>query len=114
MLFISKKMTEANIQAECYHQLRLLGIKSCLEYKTHTKDGKECRFDMVVLKEINDQYHIIAIVEFKNNRKEYDYIISGHKQYAKYSSFDIPLIYCRRREGIPETVDKIVQLINNE
>jgi len=115
MLYHVKKLAEVNIQAECYHQLRLLGIKTCLEYKTRTADGQGCQFDMVVLKELEyNQYEIIAIVEFKNHKKEYDFIEAMKtKQYYKYSSFGIPLIYCRRREELQSTVDKIVQLINN-
>ena len=107
-------MPEANIEAECYHQLRLLGIKSYLQYRTYTKEGETCIFDMIILKETdNKAYEIIAIVEFKNHSKHYDYKnTSATRQYKKYSSFNLPLIYCHRREEIQETVDKIVQLYN--
>lgn len=62
MLYKYQRLSEVNIQAECYHRLRLLNIPCVLEYKATNSNERNCRLDMIILKEDS----IIAIVEFKN------------------------------------------------
>ncbi len=95
------RLPEANIQAECYHRLRQLGIKSCLEYK-----HDHCRFDMVVLKGTE----IIAIVEFKNRKDRNAVVNKNSRQYLRYSKYGVPVIYCMHRLEIDKTVEAIKSL----
>jgi len=94
------RISEANIQAECYHKLKLLGIRTYLEYGC-----ENCRFDMVVL----NGSKIIAIVEFKNGRAGKP-INQNTRQYKKYHSFGLPVIYCKSVTEIEETIKKIQAL----
>ena len=91
----SKRISEANIQAEVYHRLRLAGITCYLEYKY-----QNCRFDMVIVK--GDE--IILIVEFKSRIKQIGKINTKGKQYQKYTAFGVPVLYCTHQSEIEDTM----------
>ena len=102
------RITEANIQAECYARLKAIGVLTYLEYKI-----EKCKFDMVVLYPINEnqkKFEIIAVVEFKSKIKFINTVNQG-KQYLKYKEVcdrnNIPLIYCQSWKGLRATVEKV-------
>lgn len=108
MLFTPKsRIAEANIQAEVYHQLKLLNIPCYLEYKVDN-----CRFDIVLLSK--DLKNIIAIIEIKshsekrvNSKKG---ILKTGKQYQKYNQYGLPLLYCTTMNTVPELIDSCKKL----
>lgn len=97
----SQRISEANIQAEVYHRLRLAGIICYLEYK-----HQNCRFDMVIIK--GDV--IVLIVEFKSRIRHIGRINTKGKQYQKYTAFDVPVIYCTNKSEIDDTVRVIKRI----
>ena len=104
MRFTYDRISEANIQAECYHRLRGIGIPCYLEYKVDN-----CRFDMVILNKSKDC--IIGIVEFKSRKSaRSNEKIMKTKQYQKYAKYGLPLIYCCCWAEIGCTIDIIVEL----
>lgn len=94
------KITEANIQAECYSRLRNRGIKCYLDYYY-----EKCRFDMVVYIEGRLYSEIILIVEFKS--KSLGHVMKETKQYLKYAKFGIPVVYCSHWDEIGYTIKTI-------
>jgi len=102
MDFLKHCLTGADLQAECYYRLKLLSIESYLEYR-----HKNCRFDMIIPK----GNKIIAIIEFKAYRRSHSNLRSGNtKQFKKYSSYGIPVIYCKGKDEIDQTINQIKQL----
>lgn len=101
MRFLPKdRIAEANIQAEAYHQLKLLNIPCYLEYKVDN-----CRFDMVLVSK--DRFHILAIIEFKSHgekRLKRNPGITKGKQYNKYMQYGLPLLHCTTMRGIPDLI----------
>ena len=102
-----RKASEANIQAEIYHRLKLIGIESCLEYAHKEPGQRGCRFDLVILKQFFDYPEIIAIVEVKNRTRIEKGINKNSRQYKKYSAVGLPLIYCLSKSQIDQTVEEI-------
>ena len=103
-----KRISEANIQAEVYYRLKRLGINCYLEYK-----HEHCRFDMVI---VNDD-DIIAIIEFKSRIKKIGIINTQSRQYNRYLSYGLPIIYCTCMDEVDKTVIAILKfftLIPNE
>jgi len=94
------RISEGTIQAECYHRLRLLDIESHMEHR-----HENCRFDLVIVKDGN----ILAIIEFKNYARDYSHRkrLRNSKQFQKYSSYGVPVIYCRKMEEVDQTIEKI-------
>ena len=100
MLFKETKISEAQIQAECYRRLRNLGIEVYLEYK-----HRNCRFDLVVV----ENGEIVVIVEIKNHQRHYDPARTFKtKQFKKYSSLGIPLVYCLSWDELEKTISQIL------
>lgn len=102
-----RKAAEANIQAELYHRLKLIGIKSYLEYQHKEPGNRGCRFDLVILKQFEDYPEIIAIVEVKNRAHPERGINTNSRQYKKYSAIGLPLIYCLSMDQIEQTIEEI-------
>lgn len=96
-----KRISEANIQAECYHRLRNLGINCYLEYKL-----QHCRLDMVIV--VNENT-IACIVEFKSRTK--DLTLRKGKQYTKYKALGFPLLYCHHMDEIDATITLIQHIL---
>jgi len=103
-IFDENKISEANIQAELYHELRLLNIPAYLQYRID-----DCVFDMIILDKKKE--NIIAIVEVKSWSKNGKPKING-KQYEKYIAYGLPLIYCGGFEYIPTTISAIINIYN--
>jgi len=115
MVFENNNLSEANIQAECYYRLRLLKIPCCLEYiiKNPKTKNKYYRLDIAILKKVNKQFHIIAIVEIKNRTYPENGINKNTRQYRRYSSLGLPLIYCLNSIQIDKTIKKIRKVYDN-
>ena len=110
MLFIKRdRISEANIQAEIYHRLKVCGIPCYLEYKVD-----KCRFDIVILKEHEEVTEIIAIVEVKSKLGDnINKINYNGRQFKKYSSYGLPLLYCTNMSCVYKTVGKILRIYNS-
>jgi hypothetical protein len=93
----TKGISEANIQAELYHQCKLRGIKIYLEYR-----HEGCVFDAVIVRD----FEIVAIVECKSYNSS-DVPNLTTKQYARYSSFGVPLFYIVNFKQVVPTLDQI-------
>jgi len=98
------RVSEANIQAECYHQLKLRGIDSYLEFK-----HDHCIFDMIIYDKKND---IIAIVEFKSRKEVNKDKVYMTKQIFRYSQYGVPVLFCNHLSQVADTVDTIQKLLN--
>ena len=99
------RKSEANIQAEIYHRLKLLNIESCLEYQFKlVYNNKEISVyaDIVVIKNNN----IICICEVKNYNK--DIPNTNGRQYKKYEMLNIPFVYCMNETHI----DNVISIIS--
>lgn len=92
------KITEANIQAEFYHQCKLNGINCYLEF-THGK----CRFDAIIY---NNEGVVRFIVEFKSYKTNRPEIIDTG-QIKRYSSYNIPVIMITRMQHIENVISKL-------
>lgn len=75
-------ISEANIQAEFYHQCRLLGVPCVLEFITPVGRHDACIFSP-------DFTHLRAIVECKNNRC--GMFNPASRQYQRYKSLGVPI-----------------------
>lgn len=64
MEFKPRKLSEATLQAEFYHQCRLQGIECFLEYRAFWNGKSGSRFDAVIIKD----NQIKAIVELKSRK----------------------------------------------
>lgn len=100
--FIKPKFALATtVQCEVYRQLTNLGIQVEAEYK-----ALKCRFDLVVVKD----GEIVAIIETKKA-----YVKPGPprkgRQFQKYASFGIPLIYTLGLEQVADTIEEVKKLI---
>lgn len=103
MKFIAPKFESATtVQCEVYRQLANLGIQTEAEYKT-----SGCRFDLVVIQDGK----VVAIIETKKA-----YVKPGPpregRQFKKYSSFGIPLIYTLGLGQVPDTIEQVKKIIN--
>lgn len=92
--------TEANIQAELYHRLKILNINSYLEY---TVD--DCRFDIVVLD--NKRENILLIIECK--KEEIKQTNSKTDQLIKYRRYNIPIMVV----SCDKEIDKATEIIQS-
>lgn len=99
---IPTRISEANIQAEFYHQCKLATVKCYLEY---TLDN--CRFDAIIYNESNE---IVFIVEFKSY-KTFKPEITSTKQIEKYKKHGIQIIMISRIEHVFDVVKKIKHVI---
>jgi|SRR5581483_1088575 len=104
MIFIPdlKRLPEVNIQAEIYHQCKLLNIHCILELRLKTY-----RPDIIIFK--NDQ--IIGIIEVKNHVRDYSNRPES-KQAIKYKSLGYPFYLCKNLNDIPQTMKIIQDWIN--
>lgn len=101
----SRKLPEANIQAEIYNEIKKIGLFPVLEFKIHG-----CRIDCAVFKEFKE-YELIAIIEVKSYKYFQEPNINT-KQIKKYRErFDVPLIVIGRIEGIPSLINELIELI---
>lgn len=95
-----KRISEANIQAEFYHQCRTLSIPCYLEYKQDTS-----RFDAVIYDPIT--LKILIIIEIKNSKKSK--VNEETKQFNKYKKFNIPIMVIRNSNDIKEAIVNILR-----
>ena len=99
------RISEANIQAELYNRLRLLGIKCYLEYA-----HENFRFDMVIL----NKDDIIGIVEIKSRTRNIGIVNKNTRQYRKYHSYGLPVIYCTNMSEINKSIERIKALFHTQ
>lgn len=97
---IERRISEANVQAEFYHQCKLHRIKCRLEYKY-----ENCRFDCVLYDKNKNVY---AIIEIKNRKRKFAPNVNG-KQATKYKRFNIPIIYILNYDAIPYAISYLLQ-----
>lgn len=98
------RLAEASIQAILYGELQKLEIPCLLEVSF-----EDCRFDCVILR--GDR--VIAIIETKsysNNREPN----LKTKQYAKYSRYNVPVIYLTRQENVHDVICEIQLVLEDE
>lgn len=100
------RIAEVNIQAECYHQLKLIGIECYLGYKY-----EHCIFDMVIP---DSDSNVMAIVEFKSRKEANKDKVYMTKQLFKYAQYGIPVLYCNHLSQVPDTVSTIIKLIKDQ
>lgn len=103
MTFVVPRYPSATtVQCEVYRQLSNLGIQVEAEYKFNG-----CRFDLIVVK----AGKIVAIIETKKT-----YVKPGPpregRQFKKYASFGIPLIYTIGLEQVANTIEEVKKLLN--
>lgn len=102
-------LPEANIQAEIYHHLRLLGIRCCLEYRMYCSESHSyIRADLVTV--IGSE--IACIIECKTRTGNYEVNVNS-EQYKRYKSFNLPLFYCMNFKHVGKTVELIKALHEN-
>jgi len=91
MKFIKpNRLHESNIQAEAYRQLRNNNIKCCLEYRIYCPEFNcNIQADIVIIKDSL----ILAIIECKSRKRNKTPNTKG-RQYLKYQSLNIPVVYC--------------------
>jgi hypothetical protein len=102
-----RRLKEANITMAFYEWFirndieGKYGVALYFEYpiRVYKGDGKRCHFDCIV-------YHkrsleILILIEVKSHRRP-GRDMSGTKQYKKYSSFGLPLLYITYLEGLDE------------
>ena len=91
MKFIKpNRLHESNIQAEAYRQLRNNNVKCCLEYSIHCPEfNSNIRADIILIKDNK----ITAIIECKSRKRNKEPNYKG-RQYKKYQSLGLPIIYC--------------------
>jgi DNA-binding MurR/RpiR family transcriptional regulator len=89
-----ERITEANIQAEFYHQCRLKGVECYLEYK-----HEQSRFDAIIIKN-ND---VVLIVEFKSYKTDKKGKTKT-KQLDKYRQYGIPVLLITRMNQIEQVI----------
>lgn len=101
-----KRVAEANIVAELYHQCKIAGVKCYLAYKLG-----HCRFDAVII----SHDRIIAIIEAKSWRRPHSIKeVVATKQYEKYSRLGPLLLYVTSFEDVVRRVREIKELIRDE
>src|SRR4051812_36051654 len=84
-----KRVPEANIQAEFYHEFRQLGLPCLLEYTTVTG-----RHDLAIFNAACDQ--LLCIIECKNNEWR------GAGQLLRYQRLGVPIFkLCRLVDCAP-------------
>lgn len=96
-----KRHSEFEIQALLFSALQLLGYDVRGEVKS-----SPCRFDLVIFR----NKEAICIIEVKKWIKKKT--PSKTKQYDRYMSYGLPLVYCGHIEDIQETVRKVQELIS--
>jgi len=106
--------SEREVQAELWEELKYWDIDARLEVihmipslrkksKQRSKYSKN-QFDVVVYKEKK----AVCLIEVKREGKK---ITKDTRQHRKYSSYDIPLLYCIGSSQIEETVDSVRRLL---
>lgn len=105
-----KRLHESNIQAEAYRQLRNNNIKCCLEYTIHCKEfNSKVRSDIVII----EDGQIILIIECKSRVKKLEPNFKG-RQYQKYQSLSIPVIYCMNFTQAKNIADKVMPYLSTK
>lgn len=106
MKYIKRKncKPEANIQAELYHRLKLLGIKMVLEHKVDN-----CKFDGIIIDE--NEENILALIECKNYVTGDSERWSKTKQSKKYREFMVPIILVTKEEEIHKAIEIIMHVL---
>lgn len=99
-----RRISEANIQAELYRQLKMRQIDSYLEYRVRGVG----RLDIVVI----DRGYIACIVECKSYSKSSKEANYATKQIAKYKALGVPVIILKRLEDMQKTVDVIISIMS--
>lgn len=111
MLFKKQgRLSEATIQAEIYHQLKILGIVCYLEYPfniIYKGKARIVRADLVVVKNDN----IVCVCEVKNHIL-YNSPNKKTLQYHKYEILGIPFFYCMNVSQIGKCVSDIARIHN--
>ncbi len=101
-----KRLPEANIQAELYHELRKANIRCCLEYSMYCEETRSnLRADIITI--IGDD--IGCIIECKSRGGNFAIDKEG-KQYRQYRTFNIPLFYCMKFTHVKMTLESIIKL----
>ena len=98
-----RRLPEANIQAEAYRQLRNNNIKCCLEYRIYIPDfNSYIRADIAIIKD--DE--VILLIECKSRKRNKSPNKDG-RQYKKYKSLGIPILYCMDFKEAQNILDDI-------
>ena len=101
-----KRIPEANVQAEIYRLLRNKGIKCCLEYRVEVPEyNNHLRADIAIIN--GDDIACLVEVKSRKNGK----INKEGRQYKKYISLGVPVIYCLSFKEVGHCVDEISKLI---
>ena len=93
------RLPEANVQAEFFHQARLLGLECVLELPTPLG-----RLDVAFLNEAADT--LICIVECKSESRSEP--IEG-KQIDRYKSIGVPVFTLSKRADAAELANRIME-----
>lgn len=113
MIKNNDKPTEFELQAVLYNNIKNIWIEVRWEFTDYSiwerfnykKWFQTCRFDILIFKD----WISCAIIEVKRPwRKVKEY----WRQYIKYKSYGMPLIYCNSFEDIEPTIDKIKNIIS--
>jgi len=115
---LTKKIPEANIQAEFYKQCKDAGINIILEYATKYYDPsfygqksgrrKKCRFDCLIY---DDDRNAICIVEIKSRLYGSSPKMLKTKQIKRYESFGIPVLLIANMNEVAVGVNKVKKLL---
>ena len=96
-----KRLAEANVTAEFYHQCRLRNIECYLEYVIN-----RCVFDAVIVKNGN----IVCCVEVKNYVRS-QFLNTDTWQIFKYLKVGLPLFWVVNMSQVPIVLDEIEAFI---
>lgn len=102
MRFVKPRFPSATtVQCEVYRQLTNLGIRVEAEYKCNGS-----RFDLIVIRDGK----IVAIIETKKR-----YVKPGPpregRQFKKYSTYGVPLLYTIGLEQVADTIKEVEKLL---
>ena len=96
----SFRLPEANVQAEFYHQARLVGMVCVLEFMSPAG-----RLDLVVLNDEADR--LLCIVECKRETRRSDFDQSA--QVARYRQLGVPVLCLMMRDESASLVKRIMK-----